>query len=309
MSHKRFPAALGLGVALALAALNGPARAATNSSIKLISTFDFPGASIYPASINNDGDIVGAEQDASTFSVFGFERFADGEFAPLIDFPGSQSTVATGINDQGNVVGQYELANGRAFGFFFESGDYDTFDSGTLCGGQPCTTDVSGINNHGDFVGSFQPSEAIQPFIDLGGVAAPVAAPNSSTVAFFNALENSSSAAVGNYLDSAGNGHSFLYVVATKQTALIDIPGATQTFLSGINSQRTLTGYYVDAENVGHGVAVVGKQLLFFDYPGAVFTSLAGVNDRNAICGSYIDAMGASHGMILRLVTTSAPTS
>jgi len=308
LSHKSFPAVFGLGLALCFAGLNGAVYAATTYTIKLISTFDFPGASIYPAGINNAGDIVGVEQNASTFSVFGFERFADGEFAPLVDFPGSQSTVATGINDQGTIAGEYELADGQAFGFFLTNADYDTFESGTLCGGQACDTDVSGINNHGDFAGSFRPGADLQPFIDLDGVAIPVASPNSSTVAFFNALDNSSSAAVGNYLDSQENGHSFVYVVATQAIALIDIPGATQTFLSGINSQRTLTGYYVDAENVGHGVVVVGKQLVFFDYPGAIFTNLAGINDRNALCGSYIDDLGMSHGLILRLVTTPAPT-
>ncbi|HLW71937.1 MAG TPA: hypothetical protein VKS22_15085 [Candidatus Binataceae bacterium] len=308
MSRKSFPAAFGLALAIALVELGGLACAATSYSLKLISTFDFPGASIFPAGINNAGDIVGAEQDNSTFSIFGFERFADGEFAPLVDFPGSQTTVATGINDHGLVAGQYGLANGQFFGFFLETGKYDKFDSGTLCGGQPCDTDVSGINNHGDFVGSFQSDDGLQPFVDVGGVATTVMAPDSATVAFFNAIDNGSLAAVGNYLDGDDNGHSFIYIVATRAIALIDIPSATQTFLSGINSQRTLAGYYVDAENIGHGVVVVGKKLLFFDYPGAISTSLTGINDRNAICGSYIDDLGISHGMILRLVTTTTST-
>lgn len=93
------------------------------------------------AKINNRGQIVGVYSDTSpdlgdrpdsdptapTFKLRGFLRDRDGRFTRL-DFPGSRSSQALGINDRGQVVGEYKDAAGRFHGYVWERGRFTTID-------------------------------------------------------------------------------------------------------------------------------------------------------------------------------------
>jgi probable HAF family extracellular repeat protein len=64
--------------------------------------------------------------------------------------PGSNNTVANGINASGQIVGAYRDAAGNAHGFLLDQGRYTTLDV-------PGTTEtwVGGINDSGQSVGSY----------------------------------------------------------------------------------------------------------------------------------------------------------
>jgi uncharacterized membrane protein len=66
----------------------------------------------------------------------------------------------------------------------------------------------------------------------------------------------------------------------------IDYPGATQTFVLGINAAGDVVGAYDDAFGE-HGFVLSNGQGASFDWPGATWTDAYGINSRGDIVGQY----------------------
>jgi probable HAF family extracellular repeat protein len=79
----------------------------------------------------------------------------------------------------------------------------------------------------------------------------------------------------------------------------IDIPGASSSGASNINSFGQIVGTYVDS--LGTHAYVTDKRGGFttIDFPGAARTFGSGINDQGDVVGSYRDAAGATHGFLL----------
>ena len=82
---------------------------------------------VYPGNasaraMNARGDIVGAFGDASGGHAF---LLRDGKFTK-IDYPGASSTIAFGINNTGDITGQYVTASGVVRGFILSNGAFHT---------------------------------------------------------------------------------------------------------------------------------------------------------------------------------------
>ena len=91
-------------------------------------TFDFPGNITSAYAINNTGQIVGAYQltgNTNATPQHGF-LLSGGAFTS-IDVPGATQTLATGINDAGQIVGQYNDATGT-HGFLLNGGVFTTIN-------------------------------------------------------------------------------------------------------------------------------------------------------------------------------------
>ncbi len=97
---------------------------------------DLPYADTYTQSINDNGEIAGYCLTAPTApnTQLGFIRYRNGKHI-LLDFPGADGTGAFGINDYGQVVGQYynPLIPGlsglyRFHGFIWDNGTFTTID-------------------------------------------------------------------------------------------------------------------------------------------------------------------------------------
>jgi uncharacterized membrane protein len=91
----------------------------------------------------------------------------------------------------------------------------------------------------------------------------------------------------------------------------IDVPGASSTVPSGINSEGDIVGYYLNATGT-HGFLLKKGVFNTIDVPGASFTVASGINAQGDIVGSYANATsGASdHGFLLRkgaFTTIDAP--
>jgi len=70
----------------------------------------------------------------------------------------------------------------------------------------------------------------------------------------------------------------------------IDVPGASQTNVAGINSDGDMVGWYVPTgSSFGHGFLLSGDKFTTLDYPGGYTTLVTGINDSGVIVGySYI---------------------
>jgi probable HAF family extracellular repeat protein len=102
--------------------------------------------------VNNLGQAVGFYQNG--VSTYGFVD-SGGVFTDL-SFPGGYSTVPWDINDNGEVVGYYLGADGHSHGFLYYDGKYSSVDYGY-------DIEIFGVNNAGDFVGTFMPHQVPEP--------------------------------------------------------------------------------------------------------------------------------------------------
>ena len=121
------------------------------------SSFDAPGAAqssgsqTIGAAINSFGDIVGGARPSGNQGSRGF-LLKDGQFT-TIDVPtagGGFGTIATGINDQGDIVGSYSEVGNDYHGFALIEGQYVRIDvPGAV------RTETYRINNDQTIVGGY----------------------------------------------------------------------------------------------------------------------------------------------------------
>src|SRR5213596_4025113 len=134
-------------------------QASSSGSIEVIMTFDYPGAGnlTLPQKINERGDVVGEFIDSNGVTR-AFVRFSDGSFSdPIVDPNDTVGfTEGRGINNSRTVVGDYETSDLNQHGFFLSGGTFTEYD---VPGG--VTTNVLGINDLGDFAGTFDPGTGI----------------------------------------------------------------------------------------------------------------------------------------------------
>lgn len=111
---------------------------------------DYPGAlDTFPYGINSRGDIVGNwDTDQSTVG-HGFV-FSRGQIFS-IDVPDAvpDGTAATGINEQGQIVGSYIAEDGNSHGFLAEGSTFNTLDCA-----EEANTSIWGINSAGQIAGT-----------------------------------------------------------------------------------------------------------------------------------------------------------
>jgi len=275
-------------------------QAPDSVSIRVITTFDYPGAgnSTLPQKINDAGDIVGLYNDSSEVSR-GFVRFRNGNFsAPIVD-PNDTCNVTEGrgINNSRLICGSYQNGSDCFYhGYFWMGGNFSEFDIP-----HSLSTEVVGVNNVGDFCGDFTDSTGLmQAFVSIGGTITPFSVPGAASTIALGL--NSSNQTNGSYVDATGINHGFWRGSNGALHFPIDPPGSTLTILFANNVSNWMVGRYKTADGVIHGLFFIPPNRFFtFDYPGSTFTSLNGINRDGFISGRYRDASGIDHGIIARV--------
>jgi probable HAF family extracellular repeat protein len=239
--------------------------------------------------------MVGSYRDAAGIS-HGY-LLSNGGLSTL-DPPGSVFTLTLGINDLGQIVGEYDPGTGSLRGFLFENGTFTNIDQGVLPDGSSFT-EALGINNRGEIAGDFYDPNMFRSFVDRDGVFQQFEVPSQADT-LMSAI-NDQGDVVGIYFDTNFAFHGYLKSQANFQT--VDFPGAPTTFALGINASGKIVGQYIDADGVSHG---------FLAEPGAGDSGNAGphqsVTVRHApdkpICGSAdlrLPAQSALHAQPCKL--------
>lgn len=203
--------------------------------------------------INDSGEIVGDYTDWYG-NTHGY-TYANGSFN-VFDFPGSTYMQPNAINNLGEIVGIYDDASFVQHGFIYNGGfaSVDCPNGGQLF--------LNGVNDAGDLVGyCFTPG---QPY---GGFKL-TAAGQFVTITFPGAIGtrangiNSAGQIVGEYIDSNGKFHGFLF--SGGKYATMDYPASILTEANAINNSGQIAGDW--AENtVGqpfHGFLAYSAQLV-----------------------------------------------
>jgi probable HAF family extracellular repeat protein len=228
-------------------------------------------------------------------------------FSILDDPSATVSTAAFGINDSGQISGQYVDTLGT-HGFVYSGGTFNNFDDPSAKAGG---TNGFGINALGQVVGYYYDttsSQSAHGFVYSGGTYTTFDDPSAKVGGFgqgtFGAAINASGQIVGYYTfpnsDNAGfldSGGIFTTIADPQGYA-----GGIGTRCGGINNTGEIVGSYVDASgnfNLRHGFLYVGGTFTNFDDPlGAQGTSATGITDAGQIVGTYVDAGGVDHGFL-----------
>ncbi len=268
---------------------------------------DFPQAPNTAASgVNKKFEIVGAygstvpQGDGGN----GFQlkvvlgKSAETETYRTVNFPGQPAEqFANGLNDSGQIVGDYLDASDNSHGYELSGGTFTSFDYPGATG-----TNASAINNTGVIVGGWWPSSLLVQGFQLSGGSYTVINFPVSTQTFPYGTNNNGDI-VGFYDDAEDVTHGFLQSGGTYTS--IDVPGAFGTYATSINDAGEIVGGYcttaqcMDDQNTIQGYLLSGGVFTTINVPGSTSTIIFGINKKGAIVGSYGncgEGAGLAHG-------------
>jgi uncharacterized membrane protein len=262
---------------------------AIDQSAYSFTTVTLPGVAVVPqlADINNRGDIVGHYDDPS--GEHGF-LLRGGQLTTL-DVPGAQGTVATGVDDAGDIVGTYLDAAGTALhGFLWQAGAFTTLD---IPGAG--STDLNGINNRGQIVAFATAKEAGQAsggFLFEDGAFAPITVPGQPDAFLGPQGINDEGVIVG----VSGNQG---FVLESGELTLIDNPFSSfQIRPNDVNAAGQVVGSVVPAQRTGAGFVLEGGEITLFGPPVPPGQppgwNLSGINDAGEIVGNSVNNGGSA---------------
>lgn len=175
-----------------------------NQGTMTFSPIDDPTAGVTnttPTKINDSGDIVGVYRTGGPGNGF---LYTGGTMTySTVNFPGQNGTHDNGINNMGQIVGQYKDSMGLHHGFLDNSGTFTTIDF-------PGSTEtiLTAINNLGVMIGNYKTAQnAILGFVDNAGSFTTIAVPGAITTEAYGI--NDQGDIVGTYEDQAGVFHGF----------------------------------------------------------------------------------------------------
>jgi probable HAF family extracellular repeat protein len=197
-----------------------------------------------------------------------------------ITVPGSISTSPRGINNNGDVVGDYQNSSG-VFGFLLSGGVYTTIN----CPGAVAGTFAYGINDDGVIVGYYNEDLTDVGFEYINGECKSLPKVNGSVP--YPLGINNQGHIVGYYFVSQTVTEGFELV--GKTYTKISVPNATSTTAFGINLAGTVSGTYQDSSG-SHAFLYRNGSYTTFNLPGSKGTTEAfGLNDKTSIVGAYDD--------------------
>ncbi len=197
--------------------------------------------------INNVGTICGFYDDDDLALGRGFLR--RGRTYRAYDAPvsGLQTTVIESVNDAGDFVGTYSTFSGRQ-AYAHIGGTFSTIP------GPGLYPDLTGINNLDQVVGSYQDDTLkYDGFFRAadGTLTFPLSYPGSLDT--YPAAINDSGFIVGFWASPHG-AHAFVLQLPDTFVTF-DVPDASSTYFSGINSAGLICGTYMDKQGRTHGLS------------------------------------------------------
>jgi hypothetical protein len=201
--------------------------------------------------------------------------------------PGSTGFFGIGINDKGQIVGDYVDSAGQ-HGFFYTNGQYSTIDApGAI------DTQALGINDRGQILGISCCSNGIaHVFIDRGGVFTNVA----------DLRDFSSPFGINDNGQILGQNHGYPALYTHGVITPVDVsgaPGIGPPSMTGLNDSGQLVGTYFDDAGLHGVVDTKGVYTTIDDLdagPGGG-TLGSGISDNGQIVGAFFDSTGL-HGFL-----------
>ena len=200
-----------------------------------------------------------------------------------IKLPGALSTLATAINNSGQIVGSFAYGQPpKTLGFLKTKRSFKSFNVPGASATLP-----NSVNNLGQIVGIFFDNMAHQHgfFRNSNGAVTVLDLPD-ALITFPNGI-NDLGQIVGSYLLPPPNNdqaHGFVY--SRGSFTNLDVPGASGGAAYGINDIGQIVGTFVDRTGT-HGFLYTNGNFTRFDVSGAFETEGRAINDLGQIAGEF----------------------
>lgn len=213
-----------------------------------------------------------------------------------LDYPGSSQTIFWGINDFGELSGQYAINGGTAHAMVYRHGRFRPLDPRAL---GTYFSAAGGPSDWGVTYGAYADVAGVQHGFVLRGHHLETEDFPGHVNSNVDGI-NKFGTILGVYWDADKVFHGVLRVGRDSDTP-IDVPGAVDTYPLGLNDSGESVGYWDinSAAPAPHGFYrdVRGK-ITTLDVPGALSTVAFAINDVGQIAGYYWDAKGVIHSFI-----------
>jgi len=273
----------------AVAAADAVAQGLAAAKVYAFASVDYPGAAQSLVFDSDATTAVGAfvfDPGSATSPTTAF-RFTGGVYQ-ILTVPSSTTSIATGINGAGLIVGVYQDLSGVRHGFTNNGGTFSNVDFPGASG-----TQAIGVNDAGQIVGDyFDAANVEHGFLNNGGTFTAINFPGATRTAA--AGINATGDIVGVWSDATGS-HGFLLQAGVFTP--IDFPLATNTSAFGITDTGEIAGFYDDAAGTTHGFIYASGAFSTVDVAGARGTLLTRIKNAGSVTGVCTDALAGQHGL------------
>ncbi|WP_347989792.1 hypothetical protein [Methylomonas sp. AM2-LC] len=307
-----------------------PNYADSYSFTTLTDTNTVPGSNypVYADHINNSGVVVG---------ILAGNLYGQGFIYNGSNFSSAQGGNNLGINNNGQLTGSnlfcygYCVAGTNISGFISNGSSITSFKEPNAYMGP---TYSLGINDNGVVAGYFvvnHPNDIYNPgqanvgnngYIYDGKTYTTIDVPNSSETI---ATDINNNGEVVGYFGNATGIHGFEYNLVTINLGFMGLPlfmqlpsyttindpnATSGTWITGINNNGEISGYYNDATGA-HGFIYNGSTYTTIDDPLAVAgtTKITSINDSRQIVGQFTDSLGITQSFIASPTAVPLPSS
>ena len=184
------------------------------------------------------------------------------------EVPDSVSTEGYNINQDGSIVGHYQSADGKTYGFI----------------ARPITDTEAPVE---DQPVAATPDELNYTFenIDVPGVE------------FLALTASSDFEDYAGYTKSADGEKDIAFTLIDGVFTTYDFPGSQNTYFYALGNDGQAAGHYQDSNGLYHGIVLKNGELIEYNFPDAVETEIYGISDATgALTGNFIDASGVRRG-------------
>ena len=258
-----------------------------------------PAQQAYFAGLNDSLQLVGnyaADSSDTTAVAFVYSSAAPGGYVQVAS--SFASAYATGINQQGDIVGIGETTvNGDWHGFLSASGVISAIDFPGAA-----STSPAAVNDEGVIVGDYTDQNGVvHGFSYNAGSWTTIDAPAADLSDINITGVNDANQIVGYvYNDDTQAIQSFIDV-NNSFTMLPDPTGAGLVIANGINNNGLIAGFYSDPQGLHHGFTYQNGHYRTVDDPGASDTYIYGVNDHGDVVGEAYFASTDSYSQFVAL--------
>lgn len=215
-----------------------------------------------------------------------------------LDYPGAKNTSITGINERGDMVGQWTSPLGGGHAMLLQRGQYiPLMIPGAI------RSNAYKLNDAGDVAGVyFDENYFLHAFVLSKGVVTTLDYPGADETYAMGINETGTVVGFWMMLDATGEpveSHGFVW----KNGSFTDVnfPGVLNTAVMGINQRGDLVGgwaTYMDAPL--HGYVYTQGKFISFDVPfaGGWNTQPNDINALGHIAGLYLDENGMCRGFV-----------
>jgi len=204
-----------------------------------------------------------------------------------IDDPSANGyTRPEGINDNGQISGDYADAAGIFHGFIDNNGAFSAINYP----GAVNTVTNGGINNTNLLVGSYSNGGGLNAYVDSNGVFTSLNVPSASTSGASGINDQ------GQIVGWGINGSYFAFVLNGNVYTTFRVPGSISTVAADINNSGQIVGWFSNPSD--NGFLLSNGVYTTIDYPGAVYSDAYGINNKGQVVGTYVDSNGQTHGFL-----------